>query len=325
MGTRGDVRACAAGTMCRTAIIDMRLEHAVDIARCELPSRTLAAIPCPVPVLVNNGKTVDSGLAFGDIVVGRAGRTAIQVERASEKDGVIILWEVEPNETAAWVAKALSEHFSLPLRRLRPSENEDGECHSVRCACPGEPLFANGILIGVVESPDVKVHMKDGRIVRLEGVTAKDTGLARLGQAADVKFKSGYIRYKAGPECDYPVRYGKGHMAVIDHIAFGSLENVDADTVCALAVGDDTTEVAGDVLARRGVRIVGITDGDRDGVLKGPVRACGSVVLRVSGTTDDEAGAALAKKIGGTDTFEGFVERIKDELSRLEIAYEVCP
>jgi hypothetical protein len=323
--SRGDVRAFAAGTMCRTAIIDMKLENVIDIAHCDLPSRTLSAIPCAVPVMVNNGKSVESGLAFGDIVAGRTNRTVIQAERASEKDGVIVLWEVEPNETASWVARALGEHFALPVKQLRPSGNGEGEFHAVRCACPGEPLFVNGIFVGVVESSDVKAYVKDGRIVRLEGVSAKDTGLARLGPLKDAKFKSGYIRYKAGPGCDVPVRYGKGRMAVIDHIAFSALESIDPDTVCALTVGDDTTEVAGDVLARRGVRVIGITDGDRDGVLKGPVRACGSIVFKVLGTTDDEAGAALAKKIKGHDTFEGFVAKVREELGRMGVEYEVAP
>jgi len=323
--SRGEVRAFAAGTMCRTAIVDAKLENVIDIARCDLPSRTLSAIPCAVPVMVNNGKSVESGLAFGDIVVGRTNRTVIQVERASEKDGVVVLWEVEPNETAAWVARALSEHFSLSLRKLSPAGNGEGECHSVRCACPGEPLFVNGIFVGVVKSKDVKVHLKDGRIVRIEGVSAKDTGLARLGPLKDAKFKSGYIRYKAGPACDVPVRYGKGRMAVIDHVAFSSLESIDQDTVCALTVGDDTTEVAGDVLARRGVRVIGITDGDRDGVLKGPARAPGSVILKIKSTTDDEAGAALAGKINGTDTFEGFLSRVMEELARIGVEYEVAP
>ena len=191
----------------------------------------------------------------------------------------------------------------------------------------GEPLFVNGVFTGTVVSPEVKAYIKGGRIVRLEGVSAKETGLARLGgvDAREAKFKSGYIRYKAGPACDVPVRYGKGRMAVIDHIAFSSLESIDPDTVCALTVGDDTTEVAGDVLARRGVRVIGITDGDRDGVLKGPVRACGSIVFKVLGTTDDEAGAALAKKIRGHDTFEGFVAKVREELVRMGVEYEVAP
>lgn len=322
---KGDVRSYAAGTMCRTAIIDMGLENAIDITRCDLPSRTLASIPCAVPVLVNNGKSVESGLAFGDIVVRRAKRTAVHVERASEKDGVVVLWEFEPNEAASRLARALAGHFNLPLKRLRPSCDEDGGCHTVRCACPGEPLFINGVFVGTVESPEVKAYIEDGRIVRLEGVSTKTAGLARLGNVGEAKFKSGYIRHKAGPVHVPPVRYGAGRMAVIDHVAFSSLDSIGDDTVCALTVGDDTTEVAGDVLARRGVRIIGITDGDRDGLLFSSQRADGSVILRVVGITDDEAGAALADAIRGTDTFEGFAQKVKDALERMRVAYEVCP
>ncbi len=321
----GDVRAYAAGTMCRTAIIDMALESVIDISRCDLPSRTLSAIPCAVPVMVNNGKSVASGLAFGDIVTRRAKRTTVQVERASEKDGVVVLWEVEANDAASGLAMALSAHFSLPLMRLRPSDEKYGECHDIRCVCPGEPLFVNGVFIGTVEGPEARAYIKDGRIVRLEGVSTKGTGLSRLGNIGDAKFKSGYIRQKAPGARLPPARYGKGSMAVIDHAAFGSLDSVGEDTVCALTVGDDTTEVAGDVLARRGIRIIGITDGDRDGILFDSQKADGSVILKVRGATDDEAGVVLAKSIKGTDTFEGFLQRAKAELERMGIGYEVCP
>lgn len=319
------MRAHAAGTMCRTAVIDAGLESAIDITRCDLPSRTLAAFPCAVPVLVNSGKTVASGLAFGDIVAGRARRTAVQVERASRPDGLVALWETEPNETAAWVAEALAGSLSLPLRKLRPSEDAGGDCHTVRCADPGEPLFANGVLIGIVEGPEVKVRMRGGRIDRIEGVAVKAAGLARLGAAGKVGFRSGLLRHAPVPARDVPVRYGRGRMAVIDHGAIGALESIDGDTVGALTVGDDTTEVAGDVLARRGIPIIGVTDGDRDGVIAGAARADGSIVFRVSGTTDDEAGAALAAAVTGTDTFEGFVARARAELARRKIAYEVRP
>jgi len=316
--------------MCRTAIIDMGLENVIDITRCDLPSRTLAAIPCAVPVMVNSGKSRASGLAFGEIVARRAKRTTVQVERASEKDGVIVLWEHEPNEIASGLARALSAHFNLPLESLRPSGEEagncqEGECHLIKCACPGEPLFVNGVFIGTVESPEARAYIEDGRIVRLDGVTVKGTGLARLGDIGEARFKSGYIRHKAGPVHTPPVRYGAGTMAVIDHGAFGALDSIGDDTVCALTIGDDTTEVAADVLARRGVRIIGITDGDRDGILFGPQKADGSAVFKVAGVTDDEAGAMLAKTIGGTDTFEGFLQRVKDELGRAGVAYEVCP
>ncbi len=309
--------------MCRTAIIDMGLEGAIDITRCDLPSRTLAAIPCAVPVMVNHGKSAESGLAFGDIVAGRAKRTAVQVERASGQDGVIVLWELEPNEVASGVALALSGHFNLPMKSLRPSRAEEGGRHTIRCTCPGEPLFVNGTFVGVVDGPDVRVHLEGGRITRMEGVKAKGEGLAKLDGIKEAMFKSGYIRHRAAPAHLRPVRYGRGSIAVIDHAAFGSLDSIGAETVCALTIGDDTTEVAGDVLARLGIRVIGITDGDLDHILAGPQKAEGSVVFKVRGTTDDGAGAALARAISGADTFEGFVQKVKDELGRMGVAYEV--
>ncbi len=313
--------------MCKTAIIDKALESVIDISRCDLPSRTLSSLACMVPVIVNNGKSLASGIAFGDIVVGRFKKTAVQVERASEKDGAVILWMHEHNARAQNAARAIAKYFQLPIIFLKPEKSErEAVCHSVRCACPGEPLFINGAFVGIVNGPEVKAYARDGIIIDIEGVHKKETGMARLGgvKIREARFKSGYIR-KRGPEpylC--PVRDIKGKMAVIDHCAFSSLEAIGADTVCALTIGDDTTEVAGDVLARRGVRIIGITDGDKDGVLNDAMKACGSVVFKVSGITDDEAGAQIARKINGKNTFEGFLNKVVDELKSMNISYEAC-
>jgi hypothetical protein len=323
----GSVRAAAAGTMCRTAIIDRDLEKTIDIGRCDLPSRTLAGLACAVPVIVNNGKNLDSGLAFGEIVAGRVKKTTVQAERLSEKDGAIVLWELEENERALEVARTMAEHFHLPLSCRKPAVGPDDDmAHSIQCACPGEPLFVNGVFVGTVSSASVKIHSSDGRITRIEGVRTKETGLARIAglDIREARFKSGHIRKKAAMPCLCPVRNISGKMAVIDHNAFRSLDTIDEDTACALTVGDDTTEISGDVLARRGVRIIGITDGDRDGVLYDAMKACGSVIFRVSGITDDEAGAAIAGKIEGTDTFEGFLKKVKGMLGQMNISYEVC-
>ena len=324
----GSVRSVAAGTMCKTAIIDKALESVIDISRCDLPSRTLSLLACTVPVIVNNGKTLASGIAFGDIVMSRFKKTAVHVERSSEKDGAVILWEHEANALARQSARAMAKYFQLPIIFLKPEKGErETVCHSVRCACPGEPLFINGAFVGIVNGPEVKAYARDGIIIDIEGVHKKEAGLARLGSVriGEARFKSGYIR-KRGPEpylC--PVRDARGKMAIIDHSAFSSLEAVSDDTVCALTIGDDTTEVAGDVLARRGVRVIGITDGDKDGVLNDAMKACGSVVFKVSGITDDEAGARIAGKIVKTNTFEGFLNNVVDELERMNVSYEACP
>lgn len=315
--------------MCRTAIIDMRLEGSVDISVCDPPSVALSSLKAKTLVVVNHGKTMDSGLAFGNIVAGRLKRPLLQVERASAVDGMVIAWGAFDEELE--VAEKLAVRFQLHLKRMIPTPNVAREdkgctCRFIKCAHPGEPLFVNGVFVGKVVSPEVRVYARDGEVYRVEGVDTKDTGLSRLG-ACDVRkalIKSGSLRERSPDVSLCPVREGTGRIAVIDHVAFSSLDSIGPDTVCALTVGDDTTEVAGDVLARLGIRIIGIIDGDRDGVLSGAMRACGSVIFKVRGATDDEAGSALAKTINGADTFDGFVGRVKGELGRMHVSYEVC-
>jgi hypothetical protein len=318
--------------MCRTAIIDMALDNVIDIARCDLPSVVLSSLKCSVPVIVNNGKSLESGLAFGEIVVRKASRATIQLERSSEKDGAIILWEHSDAGYLRETAVKLADHFNLALVTRKPViyevKNEKGLAHhTVRCTSHGEPLFVNGVFVGTVIGPEVTVQARNGMISGIEGIRAKHTGLARvigLG-IGEAKFKSGHIRKKAIKPFLCPLREGIGRMAVIDHRAFYSLDTIRDDTICALTVGDDTTEVAGDILARRGIRIIGITDADKDGILGDARKALGSVVFRVGGITDDEAGSAVALGIGGIDDFSGFLDKVAGSLKRMGISYEVCP
>ncbi len=323
----GSVRAVAGGTMCRAAIMDEGLDRVVDVSVCDPPSRALSSLNARTLVLVNHGKTIGSGIAFGDIVAGRVAVPLVHVERAFAGDGMVIGWGSLP-PTALEAAKRLAAHFGLKVERMMPSaespEADGCRCRTVRCARPGEPLFVNGNFIGIVTSPAVRMYERLGKIERVEGVEVKRHGLERLGPCdiMSAMIKSGSLRERQVRARLMPAREGMGSIAVIDHSALSSLDCVDENVVCALTIGDDTTEVAGDVLARLGVRVIGITDGDLDGLLSKPAKAGGSVVFRVHGITDDEAGAALAKIIMGRDTFEGFVRRVEEGLERMGVKYE---
>ena len=50
----------------------------------------------------------------------------------------------------------------------------------------------------------------------------------------------------------------------------------------AVTVGDDTTAIAGDILARLGIPVIGIVDGDLDRLAGCTTMLPGSVVFRVS-------------------------------------------
>lgn len=82
----GHTRVIAGGTMCRTAVIDKKLLEEIDISRCDLPSIALSSLSdYDVLVLINHGKTLESGIAFGNIVSGKVtpARAVLQIERPS--------------------------------------------------------------------------------------------------------------------------------------------------------------------------------------------------------------------------------------------------
>ena len=61
----------------------------------------------------------------------------------------------------------------------------------------------------------------------------------------------------------------KGHIVVIDHSAMACFGAFDPDTCGILTIGDDTTSICGHIGCFRGMPILGITDGDIDGVPEG--------------------------------------------------------
>jgi hypothetical protein len=108
---------------------------------------------------------------------------------------------------------------------------------------------------------------------------------------------------------------------------FPKLEEKDADVEVAVTIGDDTTSIAGDILKRFGIRMIGITDGDADGLISGIESGAldeyakflplGSVIIRLKPETDDVIGEMVRKDIfKGSDEIEleGDVETRFEEL-----------
>jgi len=82
-----------------------------------------------------------------------------------------------------------------------------------------------------------------------------------------------------------------------------------------VTVGDDTTSIAGDILKRFDVRLIGITDGDADGLISGIRSGAldeyvnflppGSVIIRLKPERDDVVGKEVKERIfGGREELE---------------------
>jgi hypothetical protein len=123
----------------------------------------------------------------------------------------------------------------------------------------------------------------------------------------------------------------------IEHL-FPKIEDADdADVEVAVTIGDDTTSIAGDILKRFGIRMIGITDGDADGLIEGIESGAleeyekflppDSVIIRLKPERDDIIGERVKEEIfkGGEEIdLEGNIEKQFEELKHriLDLAEE---
>ncbi len=71
-----------------------------------------------------------------------------------------------------------------------------------------------------------------------------------------------------------------------------------AEGACiVVTVGDDTTAIAGDILSRMGIPIIGIIDGDLDGISQRTVVPKGSMIIRLEHGYDDKVGRRIKDEI----------------------------
>ncbi|MBM4237646.1 MAG: DUF2117 domain-containing protein [Euryarchaeota archaeon] len=118
-------------------------------------------------------------------------------------------------------------------------------------------------------------------------------------------------------------RSGEKGVYLIDHSAEDSVYRC-RETWLVVAVGDDTSRIAGNLLYRFGVPIVAIRDGDEDGICAESQLAEGSIALRFRKNTDDIVGQRTREVIfGGGDFIDqrvspgAMARRIRDIASDL--------
>lgn len=284
-----------------------------------------------VAVLANCGKTSETGRVFGQIVSSRVRRSVIHVERPGSIDGSVLLWRGADGDTSRnveYVAKHLSDRLSLKLvkkqkRELSVEQTDEVVTRHIYGARPGEPLLVHGMIVGTVVDTDVAVIVQRGRIVDIAGIATKAHGLEKIG---NIDLGTAYIktgRLRANNEACVqrsmvPARpLERGSVTFVNHCADKTLDSVNETTICAITVGDDTTSICGDILSRAGIPIVGITDGDGDGLYTGAFEVEGSLVLRLCNASDDDIGFLLERSgalNGGNYTLGNVIKIVTDIL-----------
>ncbi|CAD6493957.1 MAG: hypothetical protein EMLJLAPB_00663 [Candidatus Argoarchaeum ethanivorans] len=316
----GEVSSCLGGSMGRTAVIDHSLENMIDIRHRERPSIALQRMideGCDVACLVNHGKTLETGILFAELVLGRI----------KAKDVPVLLIEgagaIGGTSSCGELTESLASSMKLPVYPFNAKKTvEYDKNHIVRHikgVLPGELVQINGTIIGRARGPEITVITDNSVITDIKGCDVKVHGLEKLKQVdlATAIIRSGTPRHRVVNTRQ--IGSLKNMVAVlINHDAESSFEK--AKNACvAVTIGDDTTAIAADILYRLSTPVIGITDGDKDWLLEHTHITRGSLVIKVRPGFDDLMGAVVKDAI-----FKGLerapclsIDRLKEQIIKL--------
>ena len=200
-----------------------------------------------------------------------------------------------------------------PVDFIQADKPTNDTIRKIRGCIPGEAVYVDGIVIGRATDTEVVLTQERGTIVPLSGLIPKIHGMEKIHRRGglDVTMawcKSGSVRRASGRT------YGRireeGLVVFIDHCGHQLYSRLDDRTCGIVSVGDDTTAVCGHIGAHLGLPVLGIVDGDGDGVVT-PRFAPGSVILHVREGRDDDLGSEISHEIGDSPVkWIDFVERI---------------
>ncbi|MDK2790371.1 MAG: hypothetical protein PWP15_878 [Methanothermococcus sp.] len=333
------------GTMGRVAVIDNNLENIIDISEKMVPSQCLKKLSDnDILILMNYGKSKETGHTFGKIVVSRANvdKPIIQIERPGEKDGTILIWDNNATNSDKLnnLINYLSEKLNLKVEScisegLNTWKDGNKTFRKVHGVDKNETIMLNGIIIGKALENNITIVEEDGKIVDIINGEVKWHGVEKLGKINLEKaiIKTGILR-RHPPNIKKNKKEMKitkknendkkgGEVIIINHAGEDVLEYIKNKTnPIVITIGDDTTTICGDILARFGIKIIGITDGDRDDILKDPIITEGSNIFLIKNWKDDDVGKILGKKLKNKNlTYDDTLYRIKEILNKNKIDY----
>ena len=262
---------------------------------------------------------------------------------------IIIRWLLRPDDVGVY--KRLTGVFSefgerQPYKlesRCKKDARSNRVYREIKGVHPGEKIVVDGVVIGMASSShenknnSVTLVAKEGKLVDIVGGRLIKHNLEKLPsplelekvlvKTASVIRRTNPKRVGVGIGTDEREAQGKGREKKKKRACLfynvGNLfpklkdaEDADADVVVAVTIGDDTTSIAGDILKRFGIRMIGITDGDADGLIAGIERGAAleqydrflppdSLIIRLKPERDDIIGEKVKEEIfGGAEEIE---------------------
>ena len=261
---------------------------------------------------------------------------------------IIIRWLLRHDDVGVYkrLTGVFSEfHERQPYKlesRCKKDARSNRVYREIKGVHPGEKIVVDGVVIGMVSSShknknnSVTLVAKEGKLVDIVGGRLIKHNLEKLPplelekvlvKTASVIRRTNPKRVEVGAGTDERESQGKGREKKKKRACLfynvGNLfpklkdaEDADADVVVAVTIGDDTTSIAGDILKRFGIRMIGITDGDADGLIAGIERGAAleqydrflppdSLIIRLKPERDDIIGEKVKEEIfGGAEEIE---------------------
>ncbi|MDM7920082.1 MAG: DUF2117 domain-containing protein [Methanosarcina sp.] len=343
------INACLCGTLGKVAAIDAGLENMIELDQVLKPSACIESLfrSNDLVCLLNHGRELETGRTFGRIVVSHIKnpeeKPLIQIERPGCLDGELIPW----NGAADPYVKKLSDLLKLkisqpplPVNSIEVSKQGRQVLRRIS-TFPGANIMVEGIVVGKATSSEVAIMSEDGFLTSMEGGIIKKQGieiLHKYEERVPVDLSTAWVKTASSrrnpgvfenqlenknkgikksislkksflPE---NVADNRTRVILIDHCAERSLEMLEGADF-AITVGDDTTEIAGSILSRFGIPVLGVTDGDCDELATAVKYASGSLVLHLKTGKDDELGKNIRENFfsGGNSAFFKNIEDMK--------------
>jgi len=340
-----EITAKVGGNMGRVAVIDRGLEDVINISERLYPSQCLRRLgDRDILLLLNYGKSKETGHTFGRMVVERAGvdKPVIQIERPGEEDGSILVWgskccSKDIKVILDRLVSYISERLGLEVEeciggRLSVWEEGNRVFRKIDTVDTGEDILVNGVVVGRVLRKPVVLVSERGRIVEIINGEIKKDGVERLGYV-DLKkaiIKTGVLR-KCSPRDVNRRGFTSdnliGDILIVnrgDVDILGELRNRDISTVITL--GSDTTLILGSILSRFKVKIIGIVDRDiyRHKLVEGIRITEGSRIFLVENWRCAQVGKLLMEHLKGKKlSYEDTLKYVINLLEKYKVVYRV--
>lgn len=327
-----EVEAALGGITGKTAVIDAGLQRVIDITKDMKPSEVLDDFlqrGVEFIALVNHAKTEESGFVLGEGILrnflnrGRAKEdlSFVQLEYSSK---IIVRWVVRPGDeeiygkvTGLFSGFREKVHDKLESHCKKESNYVYRELRGVHL---GERIVVDGVIVGTVsdeiKNNSVTLVAKEGKLVEIVGGTLIEHNLEKLPHLdlEEELIKTAWVIRRTKPKRVERVERqgteGKKRIVCLFYTAetlFSKLEDKKTAVEMAVTIGDDTTSIVGDILKRFGIRMIGITDGDADGLIEGIDSGAleeyakflpqGSIIIRLKQERDDIIGEMVKEVI----------------------------